>query len=86
MLMRIILTYPLVILLSVKCGFWGVFLKIAREQTQDAANLICPDCRTAESRCVNEQNCRIQKLKEREQLIWAEITDIQKRISILRGI
>lgn len=33
--MRSVLTYPLVFLLSLKCGLMGVFLKMAREQTLD---------------------------------------------------
>lgn len=84
--MRKILTYPIVFLLSIKCGLMGVLLKMAQEQTQDAAALNCPNCHDSGSGCANKHNCCIQRLKDREQVIWAEIIDIRKRVAKLRGV
>jgi len=83
--MRSVLTYPLVFLLSLKCGLMGVFLKMAREQTLDAMNMHCATCKGAESACPN-RSCGVQRLRDREQLLWAEVFKIRARVSKLRGL
>lgn len=82
--MRSVLTYPLVFLLSLKCGLMGIFLKMAREQTLDAMHMHCATCQDAESACPNH-SCGVQRLKDREQLLWAEVFQIRARIAKLRG-
>lgn len=76
---------PMVLLLSIKYGFMGIFLKMAHEQTRDAAALACPKCLHSESGCMNSHSCRLHRFKDREEMILREICDIRRRVSRLRG-
>ena len=88
--MKKILNYPLIFCLKVKCGFLGVILKAAKEQTADARKIA--ELGYELDGCVNEicaqrapEVCRLKVFKEREAVIWAEILDIRERIARLRG-
>jgi hypothetical protein len=83
--MRRLLAYPLVLLLSIKCGCLGVLLKVAREQTGDAAAIGCPGCIHSAQGCANGPRCPIQRFKAREATLLAEILSIQKRVARLDG-
>lgn len=80
-----LLTAPMVFALSVKCGFMGMMLKAAREQTRDASEIGCVSCVLSESGCNDSKGCQLKKFKDRELLILGEIASIRERIAKLRN-
>ncbi len=85
-MMQRIMMFPMVLLLSLKCSAMGAILKMAQEQTQDAAALGCPHCLLSKGDCCGNETCRIQRFKDREQRIFNEISELRVRISLLKGI
>lgn len=81
--MRRLITWPLVLVLSVKTKLLHMLLNMAQEQTRDATGLVCALCSKAEAQCEHPQHCRIQRLKDREALLRDSIARTEERISEL---
>ena len=81
--MQLLITWPMVLLLLIKCRLLRIFLSMAQEQTADAMAIACNSCSQAGDRCERPQNCRIQRLKDRERLLSESIDRTEERIAHL---
>ena len=79
--MRVLLTWPMVLFLSVKRRGLLILLNLAQEQTRDAKNLVCTSCSEVNAQCDRPQHCRIQPLKDREAILVNAIATTEKRIA-----
>lgn len=61
--------WPIVFALRIKCGFMGLMLKIAQDQTKDA----------------DKEGLPLEVFKLREQTVNTEINNLLGRIEALRG-
>ena len=84
--MRTLLNLPMWALLSIK--LWGIrkLLTMAEEQTQDALSLVCSSCSADGTNCERPQQCRVQRLKDREALLNNAILNTEERIAQLGGL
>lgn len=84
--MQKLLTLPMRSLLTIK--LWGArrLLTMAEEQTQDARSLVCGNCSTAGINCERPHHCRVQPLKDREDLLRNALLDTNERLDRLNGV
>jgi hypothetical protein len=83
--MRGLITWPMVLLLSIRRRVLLTLLNMAREQTLDARNLVCASCSQVDAQCDRPQHCRIEPLKDREALLVNAIATIEERVTMLAG-
>lgn len=81
--MRLLITWPMVLLLLIKCWLLQLFLKMAQEQTGDGIAIACSSCSQPENRCEKPRKCRVQRLKDRERLLSESIARTEERIARL---
>lgn len=84
--MRVLVNWPMRLLLSIKLRGIRKLLTVAEEQTQDALRLVCISCSPAGISCERPYQCRVQRFKDREALLNTALFGTEERIARLGGL
>lgn len=84
-MIRRLLIWPLVLVLSLKRCLLRLFLRLAQEQTEDAKALFCTTCSHKAGDCQLPAQCTVQRLKDRETLIANALVTLEQRLAAFAG-